>query len=201
MTGRFRVSWNDRLKIAVWNLIDYRKPLLRFVLFALVMIGLAVVALGFFQGNAGHKFSSPEHQEAVSPAPSLVPPDAEVREHTPLAQQGQAPSTPEANPSSDILPPAPPSALPDNDQEIINFPTPVYPREALRRNIEGVVFLKVRINPYGEVTEVSVETSSGYPILDQAAINAAIRAKFSPLVRSGKGQHSVVTVPVKFYLK
>lgn len=48
-----------------------------------------------------------------------------------------------------------------------------YPPEAVARGIEGEVRLIVRLSAGGEVEQVSVAVSSGYPLLDNAAVKAA----------------------------
>ena len=51
--------------------------------------------------------------------------------------------------------------------------TQFYPTQAVERGIEGDVRLILKLSADGSVEEVSVAASSGYPILDNAAIKAA----------------------------
>ncbi|MBL0166118.1 MAG: energy transducer TonB [Propionivibrio sp.] len=48
-----------------------------------------------------------------------------------------------------------------------------YPPEAVARGLEGEVRLIVKLNADGGVDDVSIAASSGYPILDNAAVKAA----------------------------
>jgi len=48
-----------------------------------------------------------------------------------------------------------------------------YPPEAVERGIEGDVWLLLKLSPDGDIVEVGIATSSGHPILDNAAIRAA----------------------------
>lgn len=48
-----------------------------------------------------------------------------------------------------------------------------YPAEAVARGIEGDVWLIVKLSAEGEIVDVSIATSSGHAILDNAAIKAA----------------------------
>lgn len=48
-----------------------------------------------------------------------------------------------------------------------------YPAEAVARGIEGDVWLLLKLSPDGEIVDVSIATSSGHTILDNAAIKAA----------------------------
>ncbi len=67
---------------------------------------------------------------------------------------------------------------------------PRYPLGSRLRGEEGVVTLNVTVAASGEVEEVKVEQSSGYPALDDAAIRSVRRASF---VGAGGGQLSAAT--------
>lgn len=47
-----------------------------------------------------------------------------------------------------------------------------YPKLAVRRNWQGKVLLSLRVSPSGHIKKIQLAKSSGYSILDQAAINA-----------------------------
>jgi protein TonB len=55
---------------------------------------------------------------------------------------------------------------------------PDYPALAKRRRQEGTVLLDVVIAPDGKPTSVSVKTSSSFPLLDKAAVEAVQRWEF-----------------------
>ena len=76
---------------------------------------------------------------------------------------------------------------------------PRYPESARRRGIEGTVVLKMRITEQGRVEDVQVESSAGYPDLDQSAIEAVRRWRFEPTRRSG--EPVLVMMPVVFKLE
>ncbi len=60
--------------------------------------------------------------------------------------------------------------------------------------------LRIKINSTGKVANVAVVRSSGYPILDQAAI-AAVRAwRGQPALRGGRLVEVIETLPVCFRL-
>jgi protein TonB len=65
-------------------------------------------------------------------------------------------------------------------------PKPAYPPEALRAGWQGRVVLRVLVSEVGTVTAVSVETSSGYRVLDEAAMAAMRSWRFTPAARSGR---------------
>jgi len=58
--------------------------------------------------------------------------------------------------------------------------TPKWPGEARRYEIEGISLLTFRIAPEGHVEEAHVVQSSGWEILDDAAIESLVKCKFKP---------------------
>ncbi len=52
----------------------------------------------------------------------------------------------------------------------------VYPRLARERGIQGVVHVRFKLRPSGEVERIEIAKSSGYDILDNASIKAVYRA-------------------------
>ena len=71
-----------------------------------------------------------------------------------------------------------------------------YPPEALARGLEGEVRVLVRLTADGAVDDVSVAASSGYPILD----NAAIRAAWAMGALTGASSRELI-LPVIFRLE
>jgi TonB family protein len=70
----------------------------------------------------------------------------------------------------------------------LSKPQPAYPTVAKSAASSGTVFVRVLVNEEGRV--VSAEAESGHPLLRQAAETAALRARFEPVLLSGR--------PVKF---
>ena len=90
--------------------------------------------------------------------------------------------------------------LPRYDADYLRNPAPAYPAIARRLHLEGRVVLRVRVGPKGAALETLVDTSSGYDILDQAAV-AAVRAwRFAPARQGGAAIEAWVQVPVAFRL-
>ena len=81
-----------------------------------------------------------------------------------------------------------------------NMP-PVYPEIARIRGYEGVVLIAAEILSNGRVGEARISKSSGYSILDQAALEAIKPWRFEPAKKSGRPFTMWVEVPVKFVLK
>jgi TonB family protein len=72
-----------------------------------------------------------------------------------------------------------------------NRPQPLYSSLAREKKIQGIVHANIRVNEQGEPDAVLIVQGVGYG-LDEEAIKAALRARFSPATRNGE--------PVKFWL-
>lgn len=77
---------------------------------------------------------------------------------------------------------------------------PHYPRASIAREEEGVVLVRALVDPAGAPQRVMVFKSSGYPNLDDAALEAVRRWRFEPMIRGGRTVVSWVQVPVRFRL-
>jgi periplasmic protein TonB len=80
-------------------------------------------------------------------------------------------------------------------------PIPEYPIASRRRREEGVVLLNVAVDVSGTPTTISLNHSSGYPLLDRAALDAVRRWTFEPARSGGVAMFSLVVVPVRFSLE
>ncbi|MCS6849596.1 MAG: energy transducer TonB [Gemmataceae bacterium] len=81
-------------------------------------------------------------------------------------------------------------------------PAPEYPREALEAGQEGVVRLRVRVGVDGRPVAVSVDRSSGYPLLDRSALTTVQRLwRFVPARSGGVPVEKEVIVPVRFRIE
>ena len=85
-----------------------------------------------------------------------------------------------------------------------------YPRQAVRRNLQGRLELDVTLQQDGTLVDISVGQSSGFKILDKAAVRAARKAltsigpdQMDPVAVAeygGADNKLVVPVPVQFLL-
>lgn len=80
-------------------------------------------------------------------------------------------------------------------------PRPVYPAAARRRGMEGSVLLSVKISLAGVVEHIDVIKSSGYKILDRAAVNSVLKWRFNPARNGDKTVDSILEIPIRFRLK
>ena len=76
---------------------------------------------------------------------------------------------------------------------------PVYPPDALRARVSGVVGIEVTIGEDGRVRDAVVKRS--IPLLDQAAIDAVRQWEFTPTIVDGKPVPIIVTVTVSFAMQ
>ncbi|MFA6457494.1 MAG: energy transducer TonB [Bacteroidota bacterium] len=81
----------------------------------------------------------------------------------------------------------------------IESPSPIYPEIARRACIEGTVFVKMWVTREGRVKKAEIYKSAS-PIIDQAAVNAALSWKFTPAVMNNGPVSVWVTVPFRFRL-
>ncbi len=70
-----------------------------------------------------------------------------------------------------------------------------YPRMARERGIQGVVHVRFKLRPSGDVETVEIVRSSGYDILDDASVRTVYRAAPMPYVNGW------VEVPMAYVLK
>jgi periplasmic protein TonB len=80
-------------------------------------------------------------------------------------------------------------------------PKPKYPKEARRRKQEGLVLISAEINSAGDPTSVRVESSSGYGLLDRAALETIGTWRFTAATLNHTSVLSLVEIPVRFQLR
>lgn len=77
---------------------------------------------------------------------------------------------------------------------------PAYPRSARRRGMTGEVLIRALLNANGDIQELAIVESSGYSVLDDAAVAAASAWAFLPYRRGGKATSAWVEMPIVFEL-
>lgn len=80
----------------------------------------------------------------------------------------------------------------------VNLPAPLYPEQAKRLRISGTVVVEVVIDETGKI--ISAKANSGPAALSDAAVQAALRAKFSPTKLSGQPVKVSGVINYKFSL-
>jgi len=79
-------------------------------------------------------------------------------------------------------------------------PDPAFPRVAILNRQQGTVHLRLLVLPNGEVGDVNVVKSSGYPQLDAAAEVEAGNWRYLPAVREDQAVSAEVDVAIHFKL-
>lgn len=77
---------------------------------------------------------------------------------------------------------------------------PQYPPEGIRLGYEGTVLVRFSVSATGSVDQVEVVESSGYELLDQAAVEAIQSWQGRPATRGGVAIETVEVLPVRFRL-
>ena len=133
-------------------------------------------------------------QEARRPVPAR--PSAEEPAETARLPPSPAPPAPSASASSppSLGPTISAAPLPGNGK-------PPYPLSARRMGEQGRVMISVSLSASGTPESVSVTTSSGHAVLDEAAVNAIRGWRFRPAERNGQPVASMLNVPVTFRLE
>ena len=134
-----------------------------------------------------------------APAPFVAPPPPEVIP----APAPPAPAVAEAPPAP-AAPPAPPApAAPVRVEQVTYLFKPVleYPARAQQLGETGRVVVRVIVDVNGLPRSVTVEKSSGYSRLNQAALAATRNARFKPHTVNGHPVEVESLIPFDFTLE
>ncbi|HAN60856.1 MAG TPA: hypothetical protein DCQ11_08345 [Gammaproteobacteria bacterium] len=99
-------------------------------------------------------------------------------------------STPLGNASSNRQP-----------RPVAGNPKPVYPPFARKKGLQGDVILTVSIQPTGAVSTVTLKRSSGFKLLDSAAMDAVRHWRYAPLPETAMPESRTDDIPINFRLK
>lgn len=95
---------------------------------------------------------------------------------------------------------APPDFIPvEKEPQVVKQAIPMYPALAVRAGIEGRVWVKIWVDKDGKPRR-AVILKSDAEIFNQAAIDAAMRYRFSPAMLKGEPVDVWVVVPFNFKL-
>jgi TonB family protein len=82
--------------------------------------------------------------------------------------------------------------------KLVKQVNPVYPEEARKKGLQGVVIIEAKIDESGKVVDIMVLKS--VPGLDPSAMDAVRQWEYEPMTIAGKAVKVVFTVTVKFAL-
>lgn len=137
----------------------------------------------------------PDMPKITQAEPMDVPP---MRPPTPAELQPTSSSTARQQSSNSVARTV--GTTPIKPARPISNPNPMYPPDAVQQRLEGRVVLSVTIAVSGSVTKVTVAESCGHQSLDQAALDAVRRWRFSPATRDGKPVEWTARLPIRFRL-
>ncbi len=189
-------------------------PKLLALAFAAGLVLFALVWLGSRHDNDFYTAPS-EGSEAVPDAtlPAPIAPDLADGNGASGLRVDAAPNTATPPPTDapgivqrPAAPVATPMPAPDSNIVASDRTTPIpltrqpprYPPEDLRRNIGGIVRVRIHVATDGSVESNDIATSSGSRNLDRAALEATRRWTFQPATRNGQPIPADVVVPIEF---
>lgn len=147
----------------------------------------------------------PQPARAPSPPVTAAPSAAPQSVAEPVAPRPAEPVAPAAAPapitSPQPPPQPPPVAQPRFDAAYLDNPRPPYPSVSRRLGEEGEVRLRVRVNPAGLAQQVEIQQGSGFPRLDQAALETVRQWRFVPARQGDEPVAAWVIVPIQFTLR
>lgn len=139
--------------------------------------------------------------EAAEPA-ALVAPEARSVPKSPRPDARLPEATARRSAS---MPPRPKASAGGERDELaaveVHTPEPVYPDKARKRGQEGSVVVEFTIGTDGACSEIRVAESSGYRLLDEAAVAAVGKWRFQPAKSGGRTISSIRRVRFTFRLQ
>lgn len=142
---------------------------------------------------------TPQKVEKPKPAPKKQAPKKPAVQKMIAAKEPVAGSSPAAAKAPAKVSSSPASApVPLGGS---SCPRPPYPDLARKRGQEGMVNVRCQVDSSGKVTAVSLAKSSGFKLLDEAALKTVGKWKFKPGSRDGGSVAGTVVVPVQFKLQ
>jgi protein TonB len=129
-----------------------------------------------------------EKDEPPPPPPKFDKPPPPFVPLPDIAITTEAPAATAITQATSVRPPAPSTAVvPPRSNPRRPVTQPEYPPSSKRAGEEGTVVLQLYVLEDGKVGEAKVQTSSGFPKLDEAAMKEALRSwKLLPATQGGK---------------
>jgi periplasmic protein TonB len=139
---------------------------------------------------------TPQLHKAV---PAVLPqPDPVAEQPAPTVVEQAAAAAPA---SIAAAVPAIPDTEPDYKASYLNNPSPSYPMVARRMGLQGRVVLNVEVLAGGMCGEINIQKSSGYAMLDNAALQTVKSWRFMPARQGGHAVDKWFMIPIQFSLK
>jgi periplasmic protein TonB len=147
--------------------------------------------------------STPTPAVQPTPTPVAITSSATTPESSAAAPTATATAPASAYAGSNVnAPPAPPKVTqPSTDADYLNNARPQYPAMSKRLNEQGKVVVRVLIGVDGSASQATIQTSSGFYRLDQAALSTVLSWRYVPGKRGGVPEAMWFDVPVNWVLQ
>lgn len=146
---------------------------------------------------------TPPAEPIKEPLMSIPTPPPVMRQSEPISQV-EAPvvaQTPVEEARTEPVDASPSPVVPPSfNAAYLNNPPPLYPPRARKLGLQGTVMLRVVVSAAGHPEQINVLTSSGVPLLDEAAINTVRQWTFAPARQGDRPVAGAVNVPIRFVL-
>lgn len=141
----------------------------------------------------------PARPDTPRPDPQLAPSPITAPLPAPAPAPAPAAAAREAPPPAPAAPPLP-VTQPRFNADYLDNPKPPYPGLSRRMGEEGEVQLRVQVDANGNAQQVELYRSSGFPRLDQTALDTVSQWRFVPARQGDQPVPAWVIVPIKFSL-
>ncbi len=166
--------------------------------------------------SAAQQPAPPKPTPRVKPKVEPKPVQQAIPTPRPVAQAPSptpAPAAADPTPAPAAPAPAAPAAAPGPARETMqvsapknvsaltcNFVKPAYPSMSKRRGETGTAYVHFIIGVTGKIESVQLQKSSGYPRLDEAALEATRASTCPPYIENGQAIRAAHTLPFNFTL-
>ncbi len=191
-----------------------------------VIILHVIVAYGFYSGLARRivqtiippveiaQIDKPKADDKPPPPPPkledikpYVPPPEFVDIQAPMEQTTAITQTTQvATPAPVAAPPPPPvqhtrSSIKIDPRHPLHIGEDYYPDASKRAGEEGTCRVRVTVAVDGRITDATIESSSGFPRLDEACLKGVKGQRVLPATEDGKPVETTTIVPIVWKLK
>jgi protein TonB len=132
------------------------------------------------------------------PPPEFVDIQAPQQETTAITQTTQV--VKQAAPVAQAAPPTPGTSAHMDPKHPLKIGEDFYPDASKRANEEGRCIVQMTVAADGRITNESIQTSSGFPRLDDACLKGVHGQKLIPATENGKPVEKVVSIPIVWKL-
>src|SRR3984957_15743504 len=135
---------------------------------------------------------------------TIIPPVEIAQIDKPKEIDKTPPPTPQANspppPVAVAAPPRPGTSVGQDPKHPLRIGEDYYPDASKRANEEGRCIVLMTVAADGRITNESIQTSSGFPRLDDACLKGVHGQRMLPATEEGKPVEKTVSIPIVWKL-